>query len=306
MRRGIILLASMLVLMSVVASYATITRTNIDFSNYDAKIKQQYTDPEESYITNIEGLPKAVIGYKDYLLENWKIELNESASDLKNKVYSFCKPVTSQRWGTVLGARVHFPTWNNNSYALIKAPYDIQIYDTNGNFVNVENGVMPNVNDIKWVSVWVDGKNYPYQLAIRFRDRDSKIIEFYLGSLNFDGWRKLVAMNPYFTDRVDAKSLAKTPLYPKDVPYLVFDSIVVYRPAGAPGGDFVTYFKSIEMAYTPYIIDSDVTDDIKDEEVWQIITTQSLRKAAIMNQRLTEDIILHQQEKKRMDKVDAN
>ena len=67
MRRGIILLVSFLTIIFISRANAIIVRTNLDFSDYDQKIKLQYTEPEESYITNIDGWPKAVIGFKDYI-----------------------------------------------------------------------------------------------------------------------------------------------------------------------------------------------------------------------------------------------
>ncbi len=141
-------------------SSAVITRTLIDFSKYDDNIKAEFPVPAESYITNVDGFPKVVIGYKDYMLENWKVEMNESADMINNRINSYCKPVVSQRFATTLGVRVHFPSWNNNSYAIIKPPFPVKIYDTNGQFANAENGVMPNVSEIKSLSIWVNGRNY--------------------------------------------------------------------------------------------------------------------------------------------------
>ncbi len=284
----------------VISGNAVLQRTLIDFSNYDQNIKSQYPTPAESYLTNIDGTPKVVLGYTDYLLENWRVELNSSANDIKNRVFSYSKPVTSQRFGTVLGVRVHFPNWNNNTYALIKPPFPIKIYDENGLYANSGNGVMPNVSEVKSISLWVSGKNYNYGIAIRLKDRNEEIHEFFMGWLYFDGWRKLVFNNPNFTDQIAAKTLTREPLYPYSIPYMVLDSIVIYRPADQLGGDFITYVKSIEMEYTPYIVDSDVTQDIKDEEVWGIITSKSKYRMELENKNLSENLYLYQQEKYRM------
>jgi len=279
---------------------AVITRTLIDFSKYDENVKAQFPEPEESYITNVDGFPKVVVGYRDYMLENWRVELNESADMINNRINSFCKPVMSQRFSTTLGVRVHFPGWNNNSYAVIKPPFFIKIYDTNGQFANAENGVMPNVAEIKSLSIWVNGRNYRVGIAIRLKDRFENIHEFFFGWLYFDGWRKLIYTNPNFTERISSKTLSREPLYPFDIPYYSLDSIIVYRPAGQLGGDFVTYIKSVEMEYTPYIVDSEVTQDIKDEQVWGIITARTKKRMDIENMKFTEDLYLYQQEKKRM------
>jgi hypothetical protein len=300
MKRKISFTATVLIVLFFGSANSIITRTLIDFSKYDENIKSQFSEPAESYITNVDGSPKVVIGYKDYLLESWKVELNESSGDINNKILSYCKPVSSQRFGTTLGVRVHFPKWNNNSYALIKPPFPVKIYDTNGQYANAENGVMPNVAEIKSIAVWVNGKNYRFGLAVRLKDRMENIHEYFLGWLYFDGWRKLVFNNPNFTESITSKVLKREPLYPYDVPYMVLDSIVIYRPSAELGGDFVTYIKSMEMEYTPYIVDPATTQDIKDEEVWGIITKKTRTRQNFEDQRLTEDLYLYQQEKYRM------
>lgn len=296
-----IAVSSIILIFSILtALQATINRTLIDFAKYDESVKAQYPEPAESYISNVDGSPRVVVGYKDYMLENWKVELNESADMIDNRINSFCKPVDSQRFKTTLGIRVHFPKWNNNSYAVIKPPFPIKIYDTNSQFANAENGVMPNASEIKSLSVWVNGRNFRFGLAVRLRDRYEVVHEYFLGWLWFDGWRKLVFLNSNYTERISAKTLSREPLYPFDIPYYVFDSIVIYRPADQIGGDFVTYIKSIEMEYNPYVIDEEVTQDIKDEQVWGIITAKTKQKMDFENKNLTENLYLYQQEKKRM------
>ncbi len=295
--KKIISLSILLLTFLMVDGFSAIRRTIIDFNTYDEKIKAQFIEPKESLITNVDGYPKLIVGYEDYLLNNWDVELGESSGDIKNKILSYCKSVKSQRFGNTLGVRIHFPKWNNNSYALIKPPFPIKIYDTNGQFINAENGVIPNVSEVKSVSVWVNGRNFNFGLAIRMKDRFENIHEFFMGWLYFDGWRKLTFTNPNFTENINAKKLKREPLYPYDIPYLVFDSFVIYRPADQIGGDFVTYIASMEIEYTPYFVDGE--DDIKDEEVWGIITKRMLRRQEAEERRLIENIYLYQQEKKR-------
>lgn len=288
--------------------FGAIHRTLIDFSQYDKKIQEQFPAPANSYVTNIMGIPHAVVGYKDYQVSNWVVELNSSADFIENRILSYCLPVTShiQFSGSVLGVRVHFPSWNNNSYAVIRPPYPLKVYDTNGNFINEENGVMPNAWEIKMLSLWIDGRGYNYQVAVRLRDRDNKMYEFYMGSLNYDGWRQLVWINPAYTERVFAKTLRSVPLYPRDVPFYVFDSIVIYRQAVELGGDFITYIGKVDMEYTPYIVDSDQTNDINDEDVWGIITERGRQVQEYENRLLVEDILLYQQESRRVQLQNGN
>lgn len=300
MKIGILFTALMTILLFAGSGYSVVSRTLIDFSKYDQNVKALYTDPAESYVTNVDGNPKVVLGYKDYLLDNWRVDLNETSSSVENRVYSYAKSVASQRFDTTLGVRVHFPKWNNNSYVIIRPPFPIKIYADNGQYANAENGVMPNVSEIKTMGIWVNGRNYRYGLAIRLLDRHNVMHEYFMGWLYFDGWRKLVWVNPNYTEKVSAKTLTRVPLYPYDIPYMVFDSIVIYRPADQLGGDFVCYFKSIDMEYAPFVVDTTLTEDIRDEEVWGIITTQARKKKEIEEKRFVEDLYLYQQEKRRI------
>ncbi|OHD55773.1 MAG: hypothetical protein A2Y33_14135 [Spirochaetes bacterium GWF1_51_8] len=281
--------------------FGVITRTFIEFGQYDKKIIDQFPDPKKTYITNIDGVPKAVLGYMDFMLSNWVVELNDSAAFLENRILSYIKPVDSKKFGLVMGVRVHFPTWNNNCYAVIKPPFAMKIYNEQGSFANAENGVMPNAWEIKAISIWVNGRNYNNQISLRLLDRDKNVFEAYFGSLFFNGWRKLTWVNPNFTEKMYAKSLKKVPLYPKDIPYLVFDSFVIYRLGSEIGGDFVTYIHNVEMSYTPYIVDDEVTSDINDEAVWGIITMKGKKDKELEDKMLTEDIILYEQEKYRIE-----
>ena len=108
-------------------------------------------------------------------------------------------------------------------------------------------------------------------------------------------------INPNFTENVFAKTLSRTPLYPRDIPYLVFDSIVIYRQGDQIGGDFVTYVANIEIEYTPYVVDSDLLEDIDDEEIWQIITERGRQAREREGKLLTEDMLLYQQERHRIE-----
>ncbi len=300
MNRKNILVSCLLIMMGLSSGHAVIKRTLIDFSKYDERIKAQFPDPEASYVTNIDGSPKAVIGYGDYLLEKWRVSLNASSASLENRVLSYTKPVDSQRFGTVLGVRVHYPNWNNNSYALIHPPFPIKVYDDNGKFANDENGVMPNAWEIRSLSIWVNGRNYNNQIAIRLKDRNDVVHEYFMGNLYYEGWRKLVWVNPNFTSKIYAKSLTKVPLYPKDIPFLTFDSIVIYRQGSEWGGDFVTYIGAMDIEYTPYIVDRESVDDISDEEVWGIIANKGKRAQEVENKKLAEQLLLYQQEEYRL------
>ncbi len=290
----------LLVSLGMTQGSAVIKRTLLDFSKYDERIKAQFPDPEQSYVTNIDGSPKAIIGYGDYLLDKWRVSLNASANSIDNRVLSYTKPVESKRFGTVLGVRIHFPTWNNNSYALIHPPFPIKVYNDDGQFANAENGVMPNAWEVRSVSIWVNGRNYNNQIAIRLKDRNDEVQEYFMGNVYFEGWRKLTWLNPNFTEKIYAKSLTKVPLYPKDIPYLTFDSIVVYRQGSEWGGDFVTYIGAMDIEYTPYIVDRESVEDIEDEAVWQIIANKGKRATELENKKLAEKLILYQQEEYRL------
>ena len=179
---------------------------------------------------------------------------------------------TVRRLGmTVLGARIHFPRWKHNATAIIRPLFDIIAYDHLGNLVNLGNGVLDNVGKIRYITAEVSGRKFPHSLAVRLRDQYDNVREYFLGYLNFAGWRRLKWTNSLYFPEVDRPLYLKSvPLYPNERPHVKFDSFVVRKYADGPGGDFVVYFKDVKMAFDFAIPPEDRTE-IDDEAYWGIL-----------------------------------
>ncbi|MCX8029296.1 MAG: flagellar filament outer layer protein FlaA [Brevinematales bacterium] len=272
----------------------------IDFSKSDEMFLRNMPQPKETYDTNENGVYKVYVSAQEYFIENWKVELNSSAKNMSivNMVNSYPKRVDSKVYGSVLGIRVRFPQGNMPAYAIIRPNFSIPVFDENGKFINVGNGVAINVNEIKSISVRVAGRNYPYQLAIRLMDRDFNIHEYFLGDLLFQGWKTLVWFNPNFIDDERLKIIKRDSLYPKSIPFYRLESIVIYKTPQAQGGDFVTYIQGIDIEYTPFLIEP--VDDIDDESVWQILAKETIRRKNIEQARMTDFFELLLRERKRI------
>ncbi len=279
---------------------ALVTQTLIDFTKFEEEVRKWIPEPKVTELVMTNGQPKALLSAEEFMLDRWVVELNNSARNmrLQNIVLSYCKKVRSSKYGDVLGVRVHFPREHVYSYAVIKPPYEFYAYDENGRFFMTNSGILPNVHSIKKIAIWINGRNYNYGLAIRLKDRDDKVHEFFMGWLRFDGWRKLVWENPNFVDKVLTYTLKRQPLYPRSIPYYKFDSIVIYKPAFEQGGDFVTYIKDITVTFKPFVVEP--IDEIDDESIWNILSLEAIRKKLIEEKRITEEVILKKQEEARL------
>jgi len=279
---------------------AVVKEVLIDFSKADDNFIKYMPEPKETYDTNEQGTYKVYVSAKEYFLDNWRVDLASSAKNMSidNMVNSYTKKVESANYGYVLGVRVRFPKGNFPSYAIIRPNFPIPVYDEKGKFINVGNGVAVNVNEIKSLSVRIAGRNYPYQLAVRLMDRDFNVHEYFLGDLFFQGWKTLVWYNPNFVDNERLKILKRDSLYPKPIPFYRLDSIVIYKPPQALGGDFITYIQGIEIEYSPFLIEP--VDDIDDESVWQILAKETIRRKNIEQARMSDFFELLLRERKRL------
>jgi hypothetical protein len=277
MFRAAILLA---VFLSVsIVLLAGIDVTVIDFGQYEKRIDAEFTAMNEHIDPHYpDGTPGFVPSSSIMLLTNWIIDLQSSGIRVSNIINGQCQAVQSREHNqTVLGVRVSFPRTRQNDRAIIRPQLPLHAYDRKGNFANLSNGIVANVGLVKDVSVWIKGRNYPYDFAVRFIDNDHKIHEFFFGNLHFDNWRKLTWVNPNYIENVKLRVLERKPLYPRDIPYYRFHSFVVYRDMAQIGGDYVFYIKDLSMSHDLFaatIIDPDIEDDA----VWRIIQDRIIRR----------------------------
>jgi hypothetical protein len=245
--------------------------------------------------------------------------------------YSTTKAVTSKQYGTVLGARVHFPDAPFNSWAMIKPPFEIPAYqrptkieageivdltDDEIASVNQSNnvnpgepgyvsdnskfdghGVVKNVGIIKSVKVNVYGTQYPHGLSLRIKDQSGAEQDIFMGHLKFDGWRSLEWQNPNYVVEVKNRELREFPLYPQATPFIKLMGIIIHRDASNIGGDFVVYLKDVEVKYDKATIIVD--RDIDDESVWGIMTQREEARKAAEIQRVGNIQVLRYLEQKK-------
>lgn len=218
--------------------------------------------------------------------------------------------------GTIyLGARIHFPTHKYNAYAKIGPAFDIPAFDSRGLPINYSkfdpdwaagideaspalsyNGVMHNVAQIKNIKVKVAGRNYPHGLAVRLRDENGEVSEYFVGYLDFPGWRFLSWINPNYTTSYTAEELFRIPLYPTEVPYRVFDSFVVYRNGDQEGGDFVVYFAWVKMDFDLAVSPDELEEiDVDDDNWWYIMRDANAERNRRLLEKYAEEIDLRMQ-----------
>lgn len=238
--------------------------------------------------------------------ENWRAVLNSSADFLPNRKLTYVKNVgvTATEFnnfeadGNVLGVRVNFPQNDYNSYAKVKPMIEIESYAGDDGDLYVGYGLLKNVGLIKNIKGYVKGKNFPHTMYINLLDANGELTAYPMGPLNFDGWETMVYQNQMYLDEVRNRRLTRIPLYPRVEPLVKLESIQFFRHGSSYAGDFIAYVGWINVEYDKAIIDED--DDIDDEAVWEIRSTESDLKAAAEKERLDRTAELEELERKKM------
>jgi hypothetical protein len=230
------------------------------------------------------------------VLENWLVVLGSSSQSVNNNALSYVKQADSTTHGAVMGVRVHFPVEPFNSWALVKPPFEIPAYNftdvaEDGEITSQENpnftdqsrfedgyGVLKNVGAVKSFAVQVYGLNFPHHLSVVYENDQGEQKTIPIGYLNFDGWRQLTWDNPAYIQDLRARTMRLYPLYPLNSAYIKFVGFLVKRDAANVGGDFIAYFKDIEVIYDKAV--QDATPDIDDESTWRIRYDREEVKAA--------------------------
>jgi hypothetical protein len=247
-------------------------------------------------------------------MENWRVTLSSSSRTVARQSLCQAKEVKTRDDIGVMGIRARFPDSNYNAYALVEPPFEIQAYQRQyqmegGNIVIDENGqaveddtdvegtkfdnkgVLKNVGIIKQIIVEVYGQNYPHGIGIMLMDQNYEMRTYHLGYLNFEGWKKLQWDNPNYIEDVRQREIVKYPLYPRSVPYIKLVGFVIYRDASAWGGDFITYFKNVQVVYDNAVEEAD-DPEIAHEDTWGIIRDRNEARRKLEYQRLGERLLL--------------
>ena len=215
----------------------------------------------------------------------------------------------------VMGVHVIFPTGAYNANCRIVPPFDIPVYeplsdaDENGNRQEQTDeqkasehflfeadgdetqgapayGVVRNVGTLKSIAVTTMGMNYPHALYVLLKDnetdeRGASVEErrYFMGYLNFDGWKTLTWNNPDYISEVRTREIRVYPIYPRGLPFVKFAGFQVVRDASHIGDDFIGYFKDVKIIYDKAQLTSD--RDIADEDLWGIVSTRERAKQNI-------------------------
>lgn len=230
------------------------------------------------------------------VLPEWEVILNSSAKSVKGLSLStiVAAPVKSDAnvpfaGSSVMGVRVVFPEWNANAFAYVKPPFEIPAYeklaeaDDNGvrqaqsdeekasgkTLFEDGYGVVKNVGALKSVAVTTMGMNYPEGLYVMLKDTDGVERRYFMGYLNFDGWKTITWSNPQYISEIRNREIRIYPIYPRGLPFVKFTGFQITRDANHVGGDYIGYFKDVKIIYDKALLTTD--RDIADEDLWGII-----------------------------------
>lgn len=252
-------------------------------------------------------------------MPEWEVQLNSSAQNVMSKNLSqvIAAPVKNEKKDVtvpfkdkvVMGVRVVFPVTQNNANAKIVPPFEIPAYEpyseaddngargepqaapddeSGGLLRNIDNtlfeggyGVLKNVGTIKSISVTTQGMNFPHGLYVWLKDTDGVERRYFMGYLGFDGWRTLQWNNPNYVTEFRNREIRLVPIYPRGLPFVKFTGFQITRDAKHIGGDFVGYFKDVQIIYDKALLSAE--RDIRDEDLWGIIgRKEALKQAAEM------------------------
>jgi hypothetical protein len=235
----------------------------------------------------------------------WLITLASSSQSVINNSLSYVTRAESKQFigngdpVQIMGIRAHFPVEPYNSWALVKPAFDIPAYEystvgEDGTITPADlegqdfyaqtrfedgHGVLKNVGAIKSIAVRVYGLNFPHHLSVVYENDLGEQKVAPMGYLNFDGWARLTWENPAYVQDIRARTMRLYPLYPANSSYMKFVGFLIKRDAASAGGDFIAYFKDVEVIYDKAVEDLEGAD-IDDEATWRIRNDREAEKAA--------------------------
>ena len=254
----------------------------------------------------------------------WEVVLNSSSRNpmtiglsktTEAKVSDEAKNFAGQK---LMGVRVNFPEWLNNSSAEIRPSFIIPAYeemaqvDDNGNVQEPTAeekasgksryedgyGVVKNVGVIKSIAVNTYGMNFPHGLYVLIRNENNEVKRYFMGYLLFDGWKELIWNNPSYISQVKSREVRLYPVYPTALPYVSFAGFAITRDGSHNGGDFVGYFKDVKMIYDKAVLQT--ARDFADEDIWGIQTKRNMERKQIEVKRFGQVQVFRYLEKEKM------
>lgn len=257
--------------------------------DYSVSAGASYTDQQKS-------LMKASLSF-----QNWEVVLNSSARNVSSIAMSKVAgaPVRTEAkvpfaGKEVLGVRAVFPDSPVNANARIVPPFEIPAFEASAEIDDTGNikptgesiskvtrfeggyGVVKNVGTIKAISVTTQGMGYPHGLYVLLEDEDAVEKRYFMGYINFDGWKEIKWSNPAYVQEVRTREIRLVPIYPVATPYFKFAGFQVVRDASDVGGNYVGYFKDVKVIYDKAVLTTE--RDIADEDLWGIISDRERAK----------------------------
>lgn len=297
MLKKLLLIMFALVCLGITLNAETVSLIN--FSELPAR-GQEETDPTLVDFSDLDVISSVYSEeQKDEMrislsVENWEIILNQSANSVENRNLSYAraynvKDESSQFPGEqVLGARLHFPGSFFNAVAIIKPPFAIPSYSDHPVDGPTEGtpgaqflgrGSIRNVGTIKSLSANLYGRRFPYRFIIELRNDLGEVSQYNMGSLNFEGWRKLTWANPKYIEDVKKREVSMKPIYPYSVPSVSLHRFLVQRDTSQfiPDRDAVFYIRDVSVTYDKAVNDN-AFREIDDEAIWEIIAERAKRE----------------------------
>lgn len=218
-----------------------------------------------------------------YNLIHWDVQLNASASYIPNVKRTYSKVARGRSGKNFIGIRAFFPNIDANSFASVRPRNTIGFYDiATGLPAEAQGrGVLTNVAAIKQAFVRVAGRNYEHLLMVDIMKNTGEKIRFDFGSLKFAGWQTLTWSNPRYQSDYRDRVTILTPLYPRLIPSVKFDNLIIFRSYDQEAGNFIGYVDWIDLQYDKAYADAELDeirneeDAIDDEEVWSIIRRET-------------------------------
>ncbi|MDE5898950.1 MAG: flagellar filament outer layer protein FlaA, partial [Treponemataceae bacterium] len=220
------------------------TQNSHTVMDYSTAAGATYTEDQKELMKTSLALPE------------WEVSLNSSARNVQSLGLStvVSAPVVNGPYAgeNVMGVRIVFPEWNANAHAYIRPPFDIPAYeplataDENGDRQEPTDeekasgktlfedgyGVLKNVGTIKKIAVETLGMNYPEGLYVLLEDTDGVERRYFMGYLNFDGWKTLEWNNPQYISEIRNREIRVYPIYPRGLPFVKFTGFLITRDAG--------------------------------------------------------------------------
>ncbi len=251
-----------------------------------------------SFTEEQKELMKTSLAFAD-----WEIVLNSSARNVTSVTLSQVKaaPVSGESTQPfagqeVMGVRILFPETPVNSNARIVPAFEIPAFepmaqvgddgavqeptdeDKASGKTRFEDGygIVKNVGTIKSLKVTTMGMAFPHSLYVLLKDKNNVEKRYFMGYLNFDGWKELIWNNPDYISEIRNREIRIQPIYPNALPFVKFLGFQIVRDAAHQGGDFIGYFKDVAVIYDKALLTTE--RDIADEDLWGIVTKRENEK----------------------------